>query len=58
MFNEVCECNEYVFKFSETEADKKVVCPKCGREYSIYVDLDENNHPTAELMPINTLLID
>jgi len=58
MVSEVCECNNYVFKFKKSDAGKEVICPNCGREYSIYLEIfDETGEDyELELAPIHTYL--
>jgi len=37
---EMCVCNEHEFDFNLTSEDVK--CPKCGKEYYVFMDADDN----------------
>lgn len=58
MVSEVCECNNYVFKYKKSDAGKILKCPNCDREYSVYLEIyDETGDDyLLELAPISTYL--
>lgn len=46
---EKCACKEYDFEFDLTS--EEIVCPKCGKEYFVFMDMDDNDNFYYDLIP-------
>jgi len=44
-----CECGEATIYFKTEDAGKVKVCPKCGREYTIFLEMEDDNGLNYEL---------
>jgi hypothetical protein len=47
---EECACHEHEFDFQYTDVD--IVCPKCGRKYVIFMDMNDEDDFYYELIPL------
>ena len=55
----VCECGEATIYFKTEDAGKTINCPKCERQYMVFLEMDDNPDMTYELYaePTQELLL-
>jgi len=44
-----CACGKHQFEFQYTDGYETFVCPECGREYVLYVDMEDDGELEVEL---------
>lgn len=45
-----CDCGKHVFKFNYEDAENTLQCPVCNRNYSIFMDMDEDGNLDIEFV--------
>lgn len=46
---QMCACSEHQFEFRYEDGDRIFICPICKREYSVYMDMEDDGELYAEL---------
>lgn len=56
----VCECNKGTMMFRTEDAGKTINCPNCGREYMVFLEMEDDQDMTYELYaePTQELLLE
>lgn len=46
---ESCACKKHEFEFQYHDGDEVLICPVCSREYTVFMDMDEDGELQVDL---------